>query len=467
MIAIRRGTWGNVCAGGICTILVAGCLTRDAVYDDLLETRNTAYDAWLRVRETGDIPIPAENLTLDESIRITLLYNKTLQAKIQEREVARGQLVSAHRLALPRVDATASTAAGTSDTDSTQIAFRQPLFRGGGATAGLRAAKLYAFWSDESVRDTAQIVIRQATADYYAALLAEDLCQVNRDAVLSAEAHLNDVRVKRVNGVASKYDELRAQVDVANFRAELIRQENNLVLAKNSLLRTLGTATDAQINLADELTHIPVATTLEHAIKTAYANRPDLYMAELNIRIQREAVHALRGTYLPEIDLALSAGSSRDREGNNEWRGTQRAALELNWALFDGGGREGELIAAKAKLKQREIELKRVEENVFLDVQQALLSLKNAEEYVESQRLNLTHAEEGLRLAMTGYREGVNTEVEVVDARSSLTETSGNYYKALYDHSMARLSLEYATGRVGADYKAPPLTPLPETTKQP
>jgi outer membrane protein TolC len=172
-------------------------------------------------------------------------------------------------------------------------------------------------------------------------------------------------------------------------------------------------------------------------------------MAELNIRMQREKVRALRGTYLPEIDLALNAGTDRARDGEDEWAGTQRAALEMNWPLFDGFGREGELIAAKARLRQREIELNSVEEDVFLDVQQALLNLKNAEEYVESQRLNLQHAEEGLRLAMTGYREGVNTEVEVVDARSSLTEARGNHYRALFDHSMARLSLEQATGLLG------------------
>jgi len=433
----------------VCTVCLAGCLTRDALYDDLLETRDAAYDAWLRMREDGDIPIPSENLSLDEAVRIALLYNKSLQAKIQEREIARGQLVSAYQLALPRVDATASTAYGSRDADSASLSFRQPIFRGGGATAGLRAAKLFAFWSDESVRNTVQNVIRQVTADYYAALLADNLCQVNRDAVVSAEAHLNDVRIKRVNGVASKYDELRAQVDVANFRAELIRQENNLLLAKTSLLRTLGTATDAPIRLSDQLQHTPVQMTLEEAIKTAYANRPDLYMAELNIRMQREQVRALQGTYLPEIDFVLSAGSDRARDGDGEWAGTQRAALELNWPLFDGFGREGELITARARLRQREIELESVEEDVFLDVQQALLNLKNAEEYVESQRLNLQHAEEGLRLAMTGYREGVNTEVEVVDARSSLTEARGNYYRALFDHSMARLSLEQATGLLG------------------
>ena len=450
----RRGVWGRAGVGGLALCLVAGCLTRDALYEDLRVTRDEAYDSWLRIRESGDIPIPAESLSLDESVRIALLYNKSLQAKIQEREVARGQLVSAYQLALPRVDASAASAEGSSDADGARLVLRQPVFRAGGVTAGLRAAKLYAFWSDESVRNAVQTVIKQVTTEYYAALLADNLCSVNRDAVTSAEAHLNDVRVKRVNGVASKYDELRAQVDVANFRAELIRQENYLVLAKTGLLRTLGTATDAQIHLADQLKHVPVAMALEQAVKVAYKNRPDLYMAELNIRMQRENVRVLRSTYLPEVDLALSASTDRARDGDREWYGTQRAALELNWQLFDGLGREGELIAARARLKQREIELKGVEEDVFLDVQQALLNLKIAEEYVESQRLNLQHAEEGLRLAMTGYREGVNTEVEIVDARSALTEARGNFYKALFDHSMARLSLDQAMGLLGKELEA-------------
>lgn len=445
------GLWGRAGAVLLALTLLAGCLSRGVLYDDLRQTRDQAYESWLRVRESGDIPIPSENLTLDESVRIALLYNKSLQAKIQEREVARGQVVSAYQLALPRVDVAAASDYGSSDRDSAQIVLRQPIFRGGGATAGMRAAKLYAFWSDESVRDTVQKVIHLVTLDYYAALLAESLCQVNRDAVTSAEAHLNDVRVKRVNGVASKYDELRAQVDVANFRAELIRQENNLLLAKTSLLRALGTATDAPIHLSDQLKHVPVEMDLEKAIQVAYKNRPDLYMAELNIRLQREQVRAIRSTYLPEVDLALGAGSDHPREGEKSWDGSQRAALELNWALFDGLGREGELIAAKARLKQREIELKSVEEDVFLDVQQALLNLKIAEEYVESQRLSLQHAEEGLRLAMTGYREGVNTEVEIVDARSALTEARGNHYKALFDHCQGRLSLDKAMGLLGKE----------------
>ncbi len=443
--------WGSVAAG----LLLAGCLSREALYEELAEARTEAYESWRRVREEGELPVPAERLSRDDAVRIALLYNKSLQSKLQERVAARGQVVAAHRPALPHATLNATSGRGTTERDEAVVTVRQTLFRGGAVSAGLRAAKLYAFRSDEGVRDTAQQVIQQVTSAYYAALLADSLCHVNRDAVASAEAHLADVRVKRANGVASKYDELRAQVDVANFRAELIRQENSLVLAKITLLRTMGTATDATIQLSDPLERVPVFETLESAIASAYRNRPDLMMAELNIRLQREQVTAVRSRYLPQVDLALSAGAERTYGDGRGWQDLARAGLEFSWPLFDGFGREGELIVERARLRQREIELADVEQDVFLDVQQALLSLKNADEFVESQRLNLQHAEEGLRLTMSGYREGVNTEVEIVDARASLTLARGNYYRALFDHCMARLGLDHATGRLGR------ATPLP------
>lgn len=432
-------------------ILASGCVNQGKLYDELAEARDTSYESWLRMRMEGDIPVPIDQLSLESAINIALLYNKSLQSKLQEREAARGQVVAAHANILPQVTVDGGFARGTVDEDSVGITLRQPLFRGGGASAGIRAARLYTLRADEDVRYTAQLIVKQAISAYYAALLADHLCQVNRDAVASAEAHLADVRIKRENGVASKYDELRAQVDVANFRAELIRQENNLVLAKTTLLRTLGTATDATINLVDTLEHKPVEVSMESAIATAYHNRPDIMMAELHIRLQREQARVVRGSYLPEVDLTLAAGTVHKPDNGRGWDDMNKVGVQFNWPVFDGLGREGALIVERARLRQREIELADVEEDVFLDVQQALLNLKNADEYVVSQELNLEHAQEGLRLTMTGYREGVNTEVEIADARSALTEARGNYYRALYDHCMSRLALEHATGVLGQD----------------
>ena len=114
--------------------------------------------------------------------------------------------------------------------------------------------------------------------------------------------------------------------------------------------------------------------------------------------------------------------------------------------LFDGLWREGEIIQQKARLRQSQIDLIDAEETTLFELTRALLSIEDAEEFVESQRLNLTRAEEGLRLAEVGYKEGTNTQVEMIDAQAALTKARALYYQSVYSHIIAKLDLQKAMG---------------------
>jgi len=287
--------------------------------------------------------------------------------------------------------------------------------------------------------------------NYYDTLLAQQLYEVNRDAVVSAEAHLKDVQAKFSQGVASRFDVLRAEVDVSNFQAETIQQQNRLHLAKTRLLKTMGVSQETEVQLVDELSYEPVKPILDEAVRIAHLNRPDLYAAELGLRLQQEAVRIARSQYWPRVDAVFTQGWARPdpHTSTDDWGHSWAAGIELVTPIFDGWRRKGRLIQDEATLRKRKVELLDAQERVFLEIQQALLSLRDAEEFAESQRLNLRRAQEGLRLAEVGYREGVNTEVEVVDARAALTRARGLYYQAIYSHTIARLQLQRAMGILG------------------
>ncbi len=409
-----------------------------------------AFKAWRAERVVGDLPVPLQALTLADAVRTALLYNKALQSAALEQEVARGQVVSALVLATPTVSAGSAFSDGSGDARHIlDLTARQPLFRAGGSTAALRAARLQAYLAAEGVNQQVQATIAQVMTDYYDMLLAQKLYDVNQAAVTSAEAQLAEAKKKFSNGVASQYDVLRAEVEVSNFRAEAIKQKNNLVMARTRLLRTMGAAPDADVTPADELVYVPTEASLPAALEVAYLNRPELRQAEARIRRQREALVAIRSRYFPMIDATVGRRATYDYGGDDDWSNEWLFGIETRWTLLDGFDREGDRIVERARLAQREIDLKNAEEGVFLDVQQALLALANAEELLESQQLNLDRAREGSRLAEVGYREGINTEVEVVDARSALTQAQGLYYQALYAHSMSRLALKRATGTLG------------------
>lgn len=92
----------------------------------------------------------------------------------------------------------------------------------------------------------------------------------------------------------------------------------------------------------------------------------------------------------------------------------------------------------------------------MFEVREAALSVQDAAEAVEVQRKTVAQASEGLRLAEVGYREGTLEQVEVLDARASLTQTQFFYYEAMYSHAVALLALERAKGTLGPALEAIP-----------
>jgi outer membrane protein TolC len=447
-----------------------GCASRESLIKDISEERTAAYNQWAKRQQTqeeSEVTVSGK-LHLEDAVKLAIQQNKALQATLQEKEIARGKVIESYQSALPKVNATgnytrldkvntfdvgnASIALGDVDNYSVDLTVSQPLFRGGAIGAALRAAKLAELLSDEVARSALQGTIYEVARAYYDALLFQHQYEVNEDAVRSATVHLEDVMTRRKLGVASDYDVLRAEVDVSNFRAEMIKQKNNVDLAKSRLLKAMGVLQKGDIDLADEFEYWPMRPVLEESLRIAHENRPDLYQAELVVRLQKEALRVAKSQYWPQIDAffqELWGKPDPSSTTTNEWNDTWNAGISVNLSIFDGLGREGRVYQQRATLDQSRYRLANTQEQAFLEVRQALLTLRNAEEFVESQKLNRNRATEGLRLAEVGYREGIASEVEVSDARSALTLARGLYYESVYGHAVSRLNLQLAMGTLG------------------
>ena len=167
------------------------------------------------------------------------------------------------------------------------------------------------------------------------------------------------------------------------------------------------------------------------------------------MRLQKEALIVAKSKYWPQVNAVFTEEWTKPDPHDptiNEWGNAWSAGILMSYPLFDGFSRQGRVKEEKARLKQRNYELMDAEERTVLEIHQSIVSIRDAEEFVASQKLNLDAATEGLRLAEVGFKEGVNTEVDVIAARSAKTRTQGLYYQAMYDHMIARLELERAMG---------------------
>ena len=448
-------------------VILAGCVGSEQFYEDVALSREAAYRQWengkLR-QQQSQVRISGE-LSIEDCLKLAIVNNKRLQSVVEEKEIARGKELASYSAILPSVALTGdylrkdevasfdvggkTVSLGDLDNYSTGLRVTQPVFAGGAIKARINAGKLFRLLADQTVRAATQDVIYQAQRGYYDVLLAQHLLRISADAVRSAQAHLDDVKQKRQGGVASDFDVLRAEVELSNFNADLIKVKNAINISKTQLLKVMGISQDSVFILSDELSYSPHKMTMEQAVETAFLNRPDLFERQFDIKLQKELLRIVRSGYWPTISgfyentwSKPDPHRSMDIEWGHAWQGGVMAELPL----FDGLSREGEIIQQKARLKQSQIDLIDTEETTLFELTRALLSIEDAEEFVESQRLNLVRAEEGLRLAEVGYKEGTNTQVEMIDAQSALTKARALYYQSVYSHVTAKLNLQKAMG---------------------
>ncbi len=405
------------------------------------------------------------SLSIEESVKIAVRNNPLVQIAREEKKAARGKVTEATSAALPTLTASATytwlaelpsaTFEGRTFTLGkqgqylTSLNLAQTLFSAGRIPAGIRAAKFYRSLADELLRAMEQTIAFSAEKAYYDVLLSAEFYAVSRDALELAESHRSDVDKRLAQGIVSRYDLLRATIEVSNINAQMIQARNALHLAQTAFLKILALPLTTEFVLADKLRYDPAEAEMGESLAVAFVQRPEIKQADLKTATQRENIKATAAALYPTLALVGTwegGNASRFSFGGTGWEQGWYAGAMVSVPVFEGMRTRGKLVQERAKLRQYELEKQDLLQSVELEVKQAILSLEDATEFVESQKENVMQAQEGLRLANVRYAEEMATELDVLDARLALTQARNNYAQAAYNHMVARLALKKATG---------------------
>ncbi len=268
-------------------VFLAGCTSTEEYYNDVSLSRESAYNQWKGRKESaaGEQPVISGELRLRDCIKLTLVNNKTLQRVAQDREIARGGELGSYSAMLPSIAVSAGYmrqdklmsigpfTIGDVDNYSMKLRVTQPIFAGGSIIASMNAARLFRLLTDQTVRATTQEVMYAAEHAYYDVMLNQHLLEISNDAVRSSQAHLDNVKQKREQGVASDFDVLRAEVELSNFEADLIKNKNAINISKTNLLKTMGVSQDSDVLISEEFIYQPTDITRDEAVQTGVSEQ--------------------------------------------------------------------------------------------------------------------------------------------------------------------------------------------------
>jgi outer membrane protein len=401
---------------------------------------------------------PGETLTLERCLAIALERLPSLlaarataradEALVREAESAYypqiGLNASVARSQVgPRTSLGIQTPAVTFNSYSAGLNLSQNVFDFGRTPAQVRFQKQTHWASVSDIETASEQAVFAVKQGYYGLLQAQRNQGVAEEAVKQYQAHLDQAQAQYEVGLAPKYDVTKATVDLGNAKISLIQARNAVSVAKVTLNNAMGTSGTLDYAIEDTLTYEPTTITLDQALTTAYANRPDLASVAARRRAAEASITLARAGYLP----TLAGTASYDYAGNRFplSRGWS-LGLSLSVSLFNGFQTPAQVSAAKANVAVLEADEANQRLVIALAVEQAYLDLKQAEDLVPVSELNVTAARENLEIANGSYQEGVGDPIQVADAEFALFSAKLAYIQALVSCKVNRASLDLAMG---------------------
>jgi outer membrane protein TolC len=415
------------------------------------------------------------HLTMDEAVRRALASGEEMRRARAQVQDADGQVTEALSGALPQItgslvytrqfasvfeDVTVDSATaelfrnspfGAPNTWNVEVKGSQLLWSGGKVGAGLKAAKSFRAGAQAQADETAAEIAFRVKRAYLDAAVAGRLVEIARAGYEQARAHLSQVQKFQRAGTRAEYDQLRAQVDVANQEPRVVAAENGQTLAMLELRRLVNVPTSQEIELATPV--MSTDGTLPVAILDSVVapNRAAVTAAEAQVGLRQQLVRAARADRLPTLSvgatLSNQAFSDQVSPFDERFRRNWSAEARLSFPIFLGFKTSGSIRRAQAALEQARADRDQAVEQVGLDVAQARAELERAQALVGARRATVRQAERAQYLATVRYTNGIATQLEVTDARVLAQQAETNEVQATRDYLFALALLERALGR--------------------
>jgi outer membrane protein len=411
---------------------------------------------------SGEVITAGETLTLQRAIDIALKNQPSILAgrsTVRASEATIGQAQANYYPQLtasgsyskisPATSGTGTGTAGKYDQYSSSVGLSQTIFDFGKTPTQVRISSLNTESSRFDLDNTLNTVVFNVKQAFYNVLQAQRNRDVARESVKQFQQHLDQAQGFYSVGTKSKIDVTKAEVDLSNTRLNLIKAENQVRLSRVTLNTAMGIPDVPDYNLQDNLSYTKYGLSFEEVLTTVYNQRPDLQSLIKKKEAAKSSIDLARKGYFPVLsgsaNYAYSGANSSGGTGfplNNSWN----YGVSISIPIFSGFDTKYKVAQAQANYDTISANEQSLRLDIYSQVQQGYLTLREAEERISTSELTVRQATENVELATGRYRAGVGSPLEITDALVGLNNAQVAYTQALTDYKNAQASIEKAIG---------------------
>jgi outer membrane protein TolC len=323
---------------------------------------------------------------------------------------------------------------------------------------GLKASAVYKELSVKTLTQTKQQTAENVAKAYYGILVNEKRKNLFAINVGRLDTLLKETRALYAQGFVEKVDVQRLEVQANNLKTEFANVTRLQEMAYLLLKFQMGYPMEEPIVLKENLDQIKLNSTLLSDLNGPfeYANRIEYSILKTQESLAELDVKSQKAGYLPRLILNANYGFNTGRKVIEEmvtkpWFDNATLGFSIQIPIFDGFSKKYKTIQSENNLRKVRQSFDLVKSSIDLQRNQGMISLRNSLESLKEQKENLDLANEISRVSRVKYQQGVGSNLEVLNAETSLKESQVNYFTALYNALIAKVELEKANGTLYND----------------
>jgi outer membrane protein TolC len=321
---------------------------------------------------------------------------------------------------------------------------------------GLKAASTYRELAQKSITASKINVAEQVSKAYYGVLVSEERIKLLDLNVSRVDTLLRETKAMNAQGFVEKIDVDRLEVQLNNLKTERQNVKNLVDLSYYLLKFQMGLPINAPIQLTDKIESysqkdLDRAAVLDSAFD--YGQRIEFSTLQTQVTLADLDLQNIGKLYYPRLTASGTYGHNNGRNSfgdfwTTQWFNSAAISLSLNIPVFDGFQKRYQAQQRKITVDKARQSGELLRNSIDLQIKQASVMLSNNLQTLQNQKRNMDLAQEIVRVTRIKYKEGVGSNIEVLNAETSSRESQTNYFASLLDYMITKVDLDKALGKL-------------------
>jgi outer membrane protein, heavy metal efflux system len=384
-------------------------------------------------------------ISLDEIIRMSLKNNTELKAAQANLKASEAQIGVSWGLPNPSIGAEyQNIPQGTlklDEADMKMYTFTQEIPWPGKLLVRGKISRQATGIAEQEYKAKQRKIINQVKQAYFELYLAYQVIDINRDNSRILEQIVKVAERKYSLDKASLSEALKAQLESSKLENNLISLENQKQTAEAKLRALLNLEPSASVGIPVYQENQDSNYNIDDLYNLAKLNRPDLQIAEANIKQSNFKLALAKREYLPDFMLTY-----KQRMMGNELAGWD-GMFSMSIPLWFWQSQSNMVKQMQAEKEMSQNDYTAMENMALAEIKQMYLKLDTVQRQINLTRTTIIpQAEQVLSVSQTGYQAGKVDFLDLLDTQRMYLETKLEYYMSIVDYQMTKAELEEMVG---------------------